>query len=162
MTHSDEENLFQLQLNKLFNASKSRLTNRRVVNALLTRNCQISAPYLSQLRTGTRQNPSDEVVGALADYFGVAPAYFFTTPQNDRNLTCSEDGQIVARLHHGALKDLLTVADGLSAESLQVLDDLATKLRSADQRRIVPADSPSYVRIAEIGGSTMSTRTARS
>lgn len=102
MTHSDEENLFQLQLNTLFNASKSRLTNRKVVNALLTRNCQISAPYLSQLRTGTRQNPSDEVVGALADYFGVTPAYFFTTPQNDRNLTCSEDGQIVARLHHGA------------------------------------------------------------
>lgn len=35
---------------------------------------------ISQLRNGVRTSPSDEVVGAPADYFGVSPGHFFTIP----------------------------------------------------------------------------------
>ncbi len=36
----------------------------------------LSQPYLSQLRAGTRTNPSAAAVTALADFFGVDPLYF--------------------------------------------------------------------------------------
>lgn len=37
----------------------------------------VSKTYVSQLRTGTRSNPSAVLIGALADLFGVQVTYFF-------------------------------------------------------------------------------------
>src|ERR671927_1382388 len=37
----------------------------------------ISATYLWQLRKGIRDNPTKRHLEALADFFGVSPAYFF-------------------------------------------------------------------------------------
>ncbi|OFV75082.1 nucleoid-associated protein EspR [Rhodococcus erythropolis] len=149
------EDVFQVRLNELFatvDAARGgrRLTNTAVARGLLERGCRISTPYLSQLRCGVRTSPSDEVVGALADYFGVSPGHFFTVPWiGDRTLAETQDADIVDRLDNQELKQLLQAANGLSATSLELLLKLAGKLRISDQRRKVPADSPGYARLAE-------------
>lgn len=145
-----DEDAFQVRLNELFTASDRRLTNAVVAKGLLARGCRVSTPYLSQLRTGVRTSPSGEVVGALADYFGVSPGHFFTIPwTGDHTLVEGEDATIVERLDDLELKQLLQTANGLSATSLELLLKLAARLRISDQRRKVPADSPGYARLAE-------------
>lgn len=89
-------------------------------------------------------------MGALADHFGVSPGHFFTIPwTGDRALVEAQDADTVDRLDNQELKQLLQTANGLSATSLELLLNLATKLRISDQRRKVPADSPGYARLAE-------------
>lgn len=62
--------------------------------------CQISTAYISQLRTGARSNPSDDVVASLAKHSGVPTGYFFTTPwHGERDTACNEDAKTVAGLN---------------------------------------------------------------
>ncbi|NMM92335.1 hypothetical protein B2J88_50255 [Rhodococcus sp. SRB_17] len=144
------ENVFQVRLNELFAAANRQPTNRAVAKGLLARGCRVSPPYLSQLRNGVRDNPSDEVVAAFADYFGVSPDYFFTIPwSDDRTRAQASDTDIVECLDDLALKELLLSANGLSAASLELLNNMATKFRISDHRRAVQADSPSYDRPSE-------------
>ncbi|MFC8935624.1 hypothetical protein ACFT1A_26370 [Rhodococcus sp. NPDC057135] len=49
-----------------------------------------------------------------------------------------EDAEIVERLDDPELKELLAAANGLSTVSLELLADIATKLR-------ITADAPSYI-----------------
>ncbi|WP_214514937.1 helix-turn-helix transcriptional regulator [Rhodococcus sp. WY5] len=112
--------------------------------------CRISTPYLSQLRTGMRGSPSDEVVAAIGKFFGVPPGYFFTIPwDGDRETARGEDEKIVAGLDDSDLQHLLSAANGLSSGSLDLLADVATKLRVAEARHVIPADAAGYVRLAE-------------
>ncbi|MDV6212679.1 helix-turn-helix domain-containing protein [Rhodococcus erythropolis] len=134
-----DEDVFQVRLNELFTAADRRLTNAAVAKGLLARGCRVSAPYLSQLRTGVRTSPSDAVIGALADYFGVSAGHFFTVPwAGDRTLAETQDTDIVDRLDNSELRQLLQTANGLSATSLELLLKLAARLRISDQRRKVP------------------------
>lgn len=145
-----EENVFRVRLNELFARSGRRLTNKAVVNGMAAEGCRISTPYLSQLRTGVRGSPSDEVVESIGKYFGVPPGYFFTIPwDGDRETAHGEDEKIVAELADSDLQHLLAAANGLSSGSLDLLADVATKLRVAEARHVVPADSAGYVRLAE-------------
>jgi transcriptional regulator with XRE-family HTH domain len=51
-------------------------TSAEVLTALRRAGRPMSPPYLSQLRTGQRRNPSSATIAALAQFFGVPPAYF--------------------------------------------------------------------------------------
>lgn len=68
------------RLNRLFDTirppGRGPLRNYEVLKAVRTRGITISAPYLSQLRDGSRSHPSLEILRALADVFGVSVAYF--------------------------------------------------------------------------------------
>lgn len=141
--------VFRTRLNELFVAAGPDLTNAAVVRGLVEQGCRISKPYLSQLRHGHRASPSDEVVTALADFFGVSRGYFFSTPVASGDIHVG-DADIVERLGDPVHKALLLAANGLSALSLELLADMATKLRISDGRPVVPADSPSYVRLVEV------------
>ena len=157
-TTAKGENVFQTRLNELFAASNRRLTNAVVVAGLLAHGCRISEPYLSQLRNGDRANPSDEVIGALSAYFGVSPGFFFTIPWNgDRHLAQAADGAVIAQLDDHELRQLLLIASGLSATSLELLLNLAAKLRISDHLRKVHADSPGYARLTEVAVEPRST-----
>jgi transcriptional regulator with XRE-family HTH domain len=68
---------FSQRLNALFESAPNHVTNAMVVRSMTEDGCRISTPYLSQLRTGVRTNPSPEVVAALARFFEVTPDYFF-------------------------------------------------------------------------------------
>ncbi|MHA3022346.1 helix-turn-helix domain-containing protein [Mycobacterium sp. BMJ-28] len=71
---------FANQLNRLFATvyppDRGPYTGREVSYALHKRGADVSQPYLSQLRSGQRNQPSHRVVVELADFFGVRPAYF--------------------------------------------------------------------------------------
>lgn len=68
------------RLNRLFDAvrppGRGPLRNYEVIGALRVRGIEMSAPYLSQLRSGRRNHPSLDVLRPLADFFGVSVAYF--------------------------------------------------------------------------------------
>src|SRR3546814_11740112 len=72
---------FAERLNKLFDSvhppGRKPHTNAEVAAALIEDGHQISKPYISQLRSGQRTNPSDETVAAFARFFKVQPDYFF-------------------------------------------------------------------------------------
>ncbi len=71
---------FASRLNRLFDTvrppGRGPLRDSEVRRELQARGHQISAPYLSQLRSGTRDNPNPTTIRQLADLFGVRPEYF--------------------------------------------------------------------------------------
>ncbi len=71
---------FADRLNRLFASvygpgQKRPYRNCEVIRWLSSRGVWLSDPYLSQLRRGQRTRPADEVIVALADFFGVDAAY---------------------------------------------------------------------------------------
>lgn len=71
---------FAGRLNRLFNTirppGRGPLRDAEARRELETRGHQMSAPYLSQLRSGARTNPHPKTIRHLADLFGVRPEYF--------------------------------------------------------------------------------------
>ena len=70
---------FAARLNRLFDTVYSPgrgHTSAEVIAALKAEGITMSAPYLSQLRSGNRTNPSSATMAALANFFRIKPAYF--------------------------------------------------------------------------------------
>ncbi|MFC1435386.1 helix-turn-helix domain-containing protein [Streptacidiphilus sp. N1-3] len=83
-------------------AEAQRLTGRRptyeeVAGAINARAGEqtISSAYVWQLRNGKKDNPTRRHLQALADYFGVGPAYFF-----DEDPLLAVSSSLAARLNH--------------------------------------------------------------
>ncbi|MEH1124814.1 helix-turn-helix transcriptional regulator [Micromonospora sp. CPCC 206061] len=73
---------FAERLNQLFETvrpegSKDPYGDREVARAIKRKGTDISHSYIGLLRRGEKTNPTMLLVQALADFFGVAPAYFF-------------------------------------------------------------------------------------
>jgi transcriptional regulator with XRE-family HTH domain len=68
------------RLNRLFDASYppggEPHRNVDVRTALRREGIHLSSPYLSQLRSGIRSNPSSRTLAAIARFFRVQPEYF--------------------------------------------------------------------------------------
>jgi transcriptional regulator with XRE-family HTH domain len=71
---------FAARLNRLFETvyppGRGPHTSAEVIAALKAEGITMSAPYLSQLRSGNRTNPSSATMAALANFFRIKPAYF--------------------------------------------------------------------------------------
>jgi transcriptional regulator with XRE-family HTH domain len=71
---------FSARLNRLFDSvyppGRGPHTSAEVIAALKSEGVTMSAPYLSQLRSGNRTNPSSTTMAALANFFRIKPAYF--------------------------------------------------------------------------------------
>lgn len=135
---------FAARLNNLFNTvhppGRKPHTNAEVADALAGTGHQISKPYISQLRSGQRTNPSDDTVAALARFFKVKPDYFF----NDIYAAeIDNDLELVTRLQGYGLRRLSTRAFDLSEESQNLLSSMAEKLRASEGLPEVPPDSTS-------------------
>ncbi|WP_216892084.1 helix-turn-helix domain-containing protein [Nocardia alni] len=88
--------------------------------------CRISPPYLSQLRSGRRTNPSTAVINALALEFEVDP-YFLHGMDGG-----IDDCGLVGRVSDPRLRRLVRTAVGLSDGSQTLLIAVADKLRLAE------------------------------
>ena len=75
-----EPTSFAGRLNRLFDTiyppGRGPLRSSEVRFELESRGQQMSAPYLSQLRSGCRTHPHPNTIGQLAVLFGVRPEYF--------------------------------------------------------------------------------------
>ena len=71
---------FAARLNRLFDTvyppGRGPHTSAEVIAALKAEGITMSAPYLSQLRSGNRTNPSAATMAALANFFRIKSAYF--------------------------------------------------------------------------------------
>lgn len=71
---------FSARLNRLFDTvyppGRGPHTSAEVIAALKAEGITMSAPYLSQLRSGNRTNPSSATMAALANFFRIKSSYF--------------------------------------------------------------------------------------
>jgi transcriptional regulator with XRE-family HTH domain len=89
----------------------------------------VSATYIWQLRKGLRDNPTKKHLEALADFFGVAPSYFFddaAAVRIDREL------QLLAALRDAGVRRLALRACGLSPESLTTIAGMIERVRQLE------------------------------
>jgi len=132
---------FAERLNKLFGsvhpAGRKPYTNADVAEALAAAGHSISKPYISQLRSGHRTNPSNETVAALARFFKVKPDYFFDPVYE---ATVDRDLEVLSQLQGYGLRRLSQRAFDLSEESQNLLAAMAEKLRASEGLPAVPPD----------------------
>ena len=89
----------------------------------------VSATYLWQLRKGLRDNPTKKHLEALADFFGVSPAYFFDD-EAARRIDAELD--ILAALRDAPVRQIALRAVGLSPESLATIADMVERVRQLE------------------------------
>ncbi|MFD0000482.1 helix-turn-helix domain-containing protein [Nocardia sp. NPDC127526] len=132
---------FATRLNKLFDAGapaeRRPHTTAEVAAALTASGYPISKPYLSQLRSGQRTNPSDQTVAALARFFRVRPDYFFSDRYTAR---VDNDLRLLTRLHGAGVRRLSARAFDLSEESQNLLTSMAERLRLSEGLPKIPPD----------------------
>src|SRR5512142_2593968 len=85
---------FAARLNRLFDTvyppGRGPHKSAEVIEALKAEGITMSAPYLSQLRSGNRTHPSAATMAALANFFRIKPQYFTDDEYSarlDRELT---------------------------------------------------------------------------
>lgn len=109
---------FADRLNRLFDTvyppGRGSHTSAEVIAALKAEGITMSAPYLSQLRSGNRTNPSPATVIALANFFRVRPAYF-----TDDNYCETLDRELswLANMRDEGVRRIATRTAGLSPEA---------------------------------------------
>lgn len=94
----------------------------------------IDQTYIWQLRTGRKDNPSYNVLGQLARYFGVSPAFFFP---DDPTLTVGANLQ--AALSDERVRDLALATTGLSDPSIDAITAMAKHVRTLEGLPELPA-----------------------
>ena len=119
---------FSARLNRLFDTvyppGRGPHTSAEVVVALKAEGITtMSAPYLSQLRSGERTNPSKATMNALANFFRIQPDYFtdeYYYRKLDQELTwlatLRDEGTLriamrTIRLSAAALEEIIQLAE---------------------------------------------------
>ena len=97
----------------------------------------ISHTYIWQLRTGRRTNPSMNVVEALADFFGVSPAYFFDDEVAAR---IEAELRLLAALRDTSVRQIAFRAAGLSPQSLTRIAELVEHVRQLEGLPATPEE----------------------
>ncbi|QRP44471.1 helix-turn-helix transcriptional regulator [Amycolatopsis sp. FDAARGOS 1241] len=80
-----------------------------------------STTYLWQLRTGRRDNPTKRHLEALAQFFGVPPAYFFDDGQSAK---IAEELALLGALRDAGVRDVALRAVTLSPDGLDTISDM--------------------------------------
>ena len=125
---------FAARLNRLFETvyppGRGQHTSAEVIAALKAEGITMSAPYLSQLRSGNRTNPSAATMGALANFFRIKPAYFTDDEyfeKLDQELTW------LAEMRDEGVRRIAARTVGLSPEAKEDLVARADELRRKEQ-----------------------------
>src|SRR5690349_22691958 len=113
-------NTFSARLNRLFDTvyppGRGPHTSAEVIGALKAEGITMSAPYLSQLRSGNRTNPSSATMAALANFFRIKPAYFTDDEyyeKLDKELAC------LAPMRDDGVTPIALASVGLSPQAQQ-------------------------------------------
>ena len=131
MAEDEHSPTLTVRLNDLFNTVRPqgrRWTNAEVAAELkrVSPELKVGAVYLSQLRTGKRTNPSQELLAALARFFGVSVAYFF-----DEELADSVLAQlaVVEAMRQAGVRAVAMRAAGMKEENLQAITTIMDQYR---------------------------------
>lgn len=130
MDADDGAALHASRLDALFRRSRPegrKWTNDEVAAEIKRTNpgIKVSGAYLSALRNGKRSHPSAELLAALAKFFGVSPAYFFS-PDHAEQVT--QQLEMLDEMRQAGVRAIALRAVGLPEESLEpiraVLDEV--------------------------------------
>jgi transcriptional regulator with XRE-family HTH domain len=134
---------FAERLNRLFDTVKppgrGYFRSGELVDSLNANDVRISAPYVSQLRSGNRKRPSASTIEAIAGFFRVNPAYF-TDPECYRLI--DQDLTVISAMRDPGVRRVATRTIGLSAHAIDEIVEAVDELRS-EERPPQPAPSPS-------------------
>ena len=129
--------VFSENLDRLFHSAADRcgrrMTQAGLADEINARGYTISRAYISQLRGGTRTNPSEQLVTVIADIFGVDEDYFSIPPIAPHRRAETNDTAILEHLHSKSFAALLARADGLSSHSIELVIEIAERLRIAER-----------------------------
>jgi transcriptional regulator with XRE-family HTH domain len=125
---------FAARLNRLFETvyppGRGQHTSAEVIAALKAEGITMSAPYLSQLRSGNRTNPSAATMAALANFFRIKPAYF-TDDEYFGKL--DQELSLLAEMRDEGVRRIAARTVGLSPEAKEDLVTRAEELRRREQ-----------------------------
>ena len=118
------------KLDRLFRTvrppNRVEYTYEEVATAIRDRGVMISHTYIWQLRKGARDNPTKRHLEALAEFFGVNPAYFLDDEAAQR---IDEQLELLAALRDNAVRTVALRAAGLSAPSLEAIHGMIEHAR---------------------------------
>ena len=89
----------------------------------------ISVGYLWQLRKGVKDNPTKKQLEALADFFGVAPGYFFDEEIAER---IDAELKLLAALRDSSVRQIAFRASDLSTQSLIRIAEMIEHVRQLE------------------------------
>lgn len=89
----------------------------------------ISVGYLWQLRKGVKDNPTKKQLEALADFFGVSPAYFFDDEIAER---IDAELALLAAFRDASVRQIAFRASGLSPQSLTRIAEMIEHVRQLE------------------------------
>jgi transcriptional regulator with XRE-family HTH domain len=125
---------FAARLNRLFDTvyppGRGPHTSAEVIGALKAEGVTMSAPYLSQLRSGNRTNPSSTTMTALANFFRIKPEYFTDDEyyeKLDKELTW------LAAMRDEGVRRIASRTVGLSPEAQQDVVEKVDELRRRER-----------------------------
>lgn len=121
---------FAARLNRLFDTvyppGRGPHTSAEVIAALKAEGVTMSAPYLSQLRSGNRTNPSATTMSALANFFRIKPAYFTDDEYYEK---LEKELAWLATMRDEGVRRIALGAAGLSPEAQQDIVQRVDELR---------------------------------
>ena len=124
---------FAARLNRLFDTvyppGRGAHTSAEVIAALKAEGITMSAPYLSQLRSGNRTNPSSATMAALANFFRIKPAYFTDDEYYEK---LDKELSWLAAVREDGVRRIAVQAVGLSAQAQQDIVERVDELRRAE------------------------------
>ncbi|QUR69407.1 transcriptional regulator [Mycobacterium spongiae] len=125
---------FAARLNRLFDTvyppGRGPHTSAEVIAALKAEGITMSAPYLSQLRSGNRTNPSSATMAALANFFRIKAAYFTDDEYYEK---LDKELQWLAAMQEDGVRRIATRAHGLSSQAQQEIAERIDELRRAER-----------------------------
>lgn len=104
-------------------------TNEQASAALAAAGTYMSDGYLSQLRSGKRNNPSARNLAAIAELFAVPVDYFFNS---ETAAKIDADLRLLAAVRDVGVQDLALRAHGLSPESIAGLAGIIEQVRKLE------------------------------
>jgi transcriptional regulator with XRE-family HTH domain len=121
---------FAARLNRLFDTvyppGRGPHTSAEVIAALKAEGITMSAPYLSQLRSGNRTNPSSATMAALANFFRIKPAYFTDDEYYEK---LDQELSWLQTMRDEGVRRIAIRASGLSPEAQKEILERVDELR---------------------------------
>jgi transcriptional regulator with XRE-family HTH domain len=125
---------FSARLNRLFDTvyppGRGPHTSAEVIAALKSEGITMSAPYLSQLRSGNRTNPSATTMAALANFFRIKSAYFTDDEYYEK---LDKELSWLSSMRDEGVRKIAVRSIGLSAQAQQDVVQRVDELRRLER-----------------------------
>lgn len=142
--HADDGGSLAAKLDRLFRTvhprGREEYSYRDVARAIEERGGPtISHSYLQALRTGQKDNPTKRHLEAIADFFGVSPAYFFDDEHASR---IEAQLELLEAMRDAGIRHIALRAKELSPGAIDMIKELVERTRLIEGIEQAPPSPP--------------------